>query len=218
MDSINFVKDDFLTILEERKKYLVIKRCMDIFLSLFALIVLFPSLVLVAIIIRLDSKGSIIFKQYRTGMNGRPFLMYKFRSMTENAEAYREGLKFQNIMDGPVFKVKNDPRVTRFGKFLRSTSIDELPQLINILRGEMSIVGPRPLVIYETEKFSDYENKRHIIKPGLTCYWQIQGRSNIYFNEWIELDHKYIKEMSIKNDLIIIFKTIIVVIKRKGAY
>lgn len=202
---------------KERRAFFVVKRIADIVLSLIALIVLAPLLLLIAIMIRLESKGGVIFSQLRTGKDGKKFKMYKFRSMCEGAEEKRDELLEHNEMDAPVFKISKDPRVTRIGRFIRKTSIDELPQLINIIKGEMSIVGPRPLVIYETEEFNEYENQRHMVRPGLTCYWQISGRNNISFNQWIPLDIKYIKEMSTWTDFKIILKTIYVVITGKGA-
>lgn len=204
--------------IKKRRKYLVIKRIYDIIFSLLALILLFPFLMMIAIIIKADSKGTILFKQLRTGKDGKPFIMYKFRSMCANAEQMRDGLLEHNEMDGPVFKIAKDPRVTKFGRFIRRTSVDELPQLYNIIRGEMSIVGPRPLALVETKNFSDYENLRHLIKPGLTCYWQISGRNQLFFKDWIELDIKYIKKMNLVTDAIIILRTIKVVILKKGAY
>ena len=209
---------DLMNHLKKRKKYLVIKRIYDIVFSFLALILLFPFLLMIAMIIKVDSKGTILFKQLRTGKDGKPFLMYKFRSMCENAEQMRDDLLEHNEMDGPVFKIAEDPRVTKFGRFIRRSSIDELPQLYNILRGEMSIVGPRPLAIVETKDFSDYENLRHLIKPGLTCYWQISGRNHLLFKDWIELDIKYINEMNLRTDLMIILRTVVVVIIKKGAY
>ncbi len=209
---------DLMNHLKKRKKYLVIKRIYDIVFSFLALILLFPFLLMIAMIIKVDSKGTILFKQLRTGKDGKPFLMYKFRSMCENAEQMRDDLLEHNEMDGPVFKIAEDPRVTKFGRFIRRSSIDELPQLYNILRGEMSIVGPRPLAIIETKDFSDYENLRHLIKPGLTCYWQISGRNHLFFKDWIELDIKYINEMNLRTDLMIILRTVVVVIIKKGAY
>ena len=184
---------DLMNHLKKRKKYLVIKRIYDIIFSFLALILLFPFLFMIAIIIKVDSKGTILFKQLRTGKDGKPFLMYKFRSMCENAEQMRDDLLEYNEMDGPVFKIAEDPRVTKFGRFIRRSSIDELPQLYNILRGEMSIVGPRPLAIVETKGFSDYENLRHLVKPGLTCYWQISGRNHLFFKNWIEFRYKVYK-------------------------
>lgn len=210
--------DDILDLLKKRRKYLIVKRIYDIIFSLIALILLLPFFLLIAFIIKIDSKGTIFFKQLRTGKDGKPFIMYKFRSMSENAEAMRDDLSEQNEMDGPVFKMQKDPRVTKFGGFIRRSSIDELPQLINILQGHMSIVGPRPLILSETKEFSDYENMRHLVKPGLTCYWQISGRNQLSFRNWMELDIKYLKEMNIRTDFIIILRTIKVVIIKKGAY
>lgn len=210
--------DDLVDHVKKRKKYLVAKRIYDIIFSLLALIILLPFFLLIALIIKIDSKGAIFFKQLRTGKDGKPFVMYKFRSMCVNAETMREDLLEQNEMDGPVFKIQKDPRVTKFGRFMRRTSIDELPQLINILQGHMSIVGPRPLVLLETKDFGDYEHMRHLIKPGLTCYWQISGRNQLSFHKWMELDIKYIKEMNLRIDFMIILRTIIVVIIKKGAY
>ena len=218
MNSQNESFDDLLNHLKKRKKYLVAKRIYDIIFSLLALILLLPFFILIAFIIKIDSKGAIFFKQLRTGKDGKPFVMYKFRSMCVNAEAMRDDLLEQNEMDGPVFKIQKDPRVTKFGRFIRRTSIDELPQLINILQGHMSIVGPRPLVLLETKDFSDYEHMRHLIKPGLTCYWQISGRNKVSFHKWMELDIKYIKEMNLRTDFKIILRTILVVILKKGAY
>lgn len=210
--------EDMEGYLKKRRKYFIIKRGMDVILSIIALLLLAPVFLAIAIAIKMDSKGNVIFSQLRTGKNGKQFIMYKFRSMTENAEAKRKDLIDRNEMDGPVFKISNDPRITKVGKMIRSYSLDELPQLVNILRGEMSIVGPRPLAVYETDQFTDDENVRHVVKPGLTCYWQIGGRNELSFREWIYLDKKYIKEMGIITDLKLILRTIKVVILRKGAY
>lgn len=203
--------------METSNYYLLLKRTFDILLSIFALIILSPLLLGTAIAIRVESPGNVIFSQLRTGKDNKPFKIYKFRSMSQNAEKKRNDLLEQNEMDGPVFKIAEDPRITKVGKFIRKFSIDELPQLINIIKGDMSIVGPRPLVIYETEEFTDYENIRHMIKPGLTCYWQIGGRNDISFEEWMELDLKYIKEMSVWTDIKIILKTFKVVLLGEGA-
>jgi exopolysaccharide biosynthesis polyprenyl glycosylphosphotransferase len=204
--------------LKKKRMYFAIKRVADVVLSLLALIILSPLFLIIAIAIKIDSKGKVIFSQLRTGKGGKTFIMYKFRSMSQGAEAKRKDLLDQNEMDGPVFKISNDPRITKVGRFIRSYSLDELPQLVNILRGDMSIVGPRPLAVYETEKFSEYENKRHLVKPGLTCYWQINGRSKLTFKEWIYLDLKYITEMSLIKDLKLILLTMKAVVLKKGAY
>lgn len=158
-----------------KRVYQVVKRVEDVVLSLFALIVLCIPMLIVALIIWVTSPGaSPIFKQERVGKSGKTFRLWKFRSMIPNAESKLEELKDQNEMDGPVFKIKNDPRITPVGSFIRKTSIDELPQLVNILRGDMSIVGPRPALPKEVEQYGDYERQRLLVRPGLTCYWQTQ--------------------------------------------
>ncbi|HPU63885.1 MAG TPA: sugar transferase [Mobilitalea sp.] len=204
--------------INKHRTYFIIKRIIDVLLSCIALVILSPVFLLTAIAIRLESKGNIIFTQMRTGKDGKVFKMYKFRSMCDGAEQMREKLLSQNEMDGPVFKISNDPRVTKVGRFIRKTSIDELPQLINIIKGDMSIVGPRPLVTYETDQFSDYHNRRHMVRPGLTCYWQISGRNDIPFDEWMALDLKYLEDIGFWTDIKILLKTFIVVVTGKGAY
>ena len=173
----------------------------------------------IAIGIKFTSPGAIFFRQSRAGKNGRPFTMYKFRSMDSDAEMRQAELAAFNQMDGPVFKIEKDPRVTRFGKFLRRTSLDELPQLFNVLRGEMSLVGPRPLPIYEVEQFASTSQRRRLsVKPGLTCLWQISGRNKIKnFDDWVQLDLRYIDNWSLMLDLEILLKTIPVVILGFGA-
>jgi exopolysaccharide biosynthesis polyprenyl glycosylphosphotransferase len=173
----------------------------------------------IAIGIRLTSPGAIFFRQSRAGKNGRPFTMYKFRSMDSDAEMRQAELAAFNQMDGPVFKIEKDPRVTKFGKFLRRTSLDELPQLFNVLKGEMSLVGPRPLPIYEVEQFASTAQRRRLsVKPGLTCLWQISGRNKIKnFDDWVQLDLRYIDNWSLMLDLEILLKTIPVVILGFGA-
>lgn len=202
-------KDKLKTKVENRKGYLVTKRIMDVIFSLVALIVLFPFMLLVSLVIIIDDPGaSPIFTQTRVGRNGKEFKFYKFRSMYADAEAQKAELMNLNEMDGPVFKIKEDPRITRIGKFLRKTSIDELPQLINIIKGEMSIVGPRPALPNETKEYDNYTQARLLITPGLTCYWQIQpNRNDMSFEEWIELDIKYIKERNLLVDFKIILAT-----------
>jgi exopolysaccharide biosynthesis polyprenyl glycosylphosphotransferase len=175
--------------------------------------------VLIAIGIKLTSPGPILFRQSRAGKNGRPFTMYKFRSMESDAEMRQAELAAYNQMEGPVFKIDKDPRVTKFGKFLRRTSLDEFPQLFNVLKGEMSLVGPRPLPIYEVEQFESTAQRRRLsMKPGLTCLWQISGRNKIRsFDEWVQLDLRYIDNWSLLLDLEILFKTVPVVILGFGA-
>lgn len=197
--------------------YRMAKRAFDILMSTIALVVLSPIFLITAIAIYIEDKGSVIFVQDRNGLNGEVFCMYKFRSMCMKAPEMHKELLKMNELDGPAFKLRNDPRVTKVGQFIRKTSIDELPQLVNILKGEMSIVGPRPLPTYETEQCTEYQKQRLLVKPGLTCYWQCSGRNDIPFDEWMELDLKYIQEASFWVDLKIIFKTVEAVIKGNGA-
>lgn len=194
-----------------------IKRLMDIIGSLIGMIVLIPLFIIVAFLIKLESKGPIFFHQKRVGLNGKEFKMYKFRSMVVNAEELLDKLKEKNQMTYPMFKMKDDPRVTRIGRFLRRTSIDEMPQLINVLKGEMSLVGPRPNLVNEVARFNSYHRLKLLIKPGLTCYWQVMGRNSIDFEEWMELDIKYLKERNTWVDLKLIFKTIGVLFGDKNA-
>lgn len=198
--------------------YRFLKRTGDILISLLGLIVLSPVLAVVALLIWLEDRGPVIFTQERNGLNNRIFKMYKFRSMVINAAALRSEMEKYNELDGPAFKIKHDPRITRIGRFIRKTSLDELPQLVNILLGQMSLVGPRPLPTYETAQCNDYQMQRLLVKPGLTCYWQISGRSDITFDEWIEMDLKYIREASALTDLKILFQTARAVLTGKGAY
>lgn len=192
------------------KIYLIVKRITDIVCSLAGLIVLSPILLITAIAIKMDSKGSIFFKQDRVGKDERIFSMYKFRSMVVNAEELKKSLEKANEMSGPMFKMKKDPRITRVGRFIRKTSIDELPQLINVLKGDMSLVGPRPSLPKEVEAFEPWMKERLTVLPGLTCIWQVSGRNNIPFKEWMELDIKYVRERSYLLDLKLIFKTFFV--------
>lgn len=197
----------------------VAKRVLDVAVSFTLLVVLSPLLLLVALAIRWSSPGPVIFRQPRSGLNGRPFTMLKFRSMVCDAEARKEELAGQNEMSGPVFKVTNDPRVTTFGRFLRKYSIDELPQLVNVLRGEMSLVGPRPLPVEEVKKFGDYAHRRRLsVKPGLTCLWQVSGRNNMTdFQDWVRLDLEYIDNWSLWLDIKILIRTVPVVLAGTGA-
>lgn len=196
----------------KRKGYRFIKRAFDVVASLLGLIVLSPVFLIIAIVIFIDDPGPVLFFQERTGLNGRVFRIWKFRSMCKDAASKRFEMESQNELDGPAFKMKNDPRITRAGKFLRRSSLDELPQLVNILKGEMSVVGPRPLPTYEAEKCNDYQKQRLLVKPGLTCYWQCSGRNDIQFDEWIEMDLKYICEAGVYVDIKIICKTFLSVL------
>lgn len=200
-----------------KKAYEYIKRTVDIICSIIGLAILFPILIIISILIKIETKGPVIFSQSRVGKNGVVFKMYKFRSMIVNAEELKEKLMEQNEQTGPMFKIKNDPRITKVGRFIRKTSIDELPQLINILRGDMSIVGPRPSLPEEVKQFESWMMDRLKVKPGLTCYWQISGRNDIDFIEWMKLDLRYIKERNILIDSILIFKTFFVLFGDKNA-
>ncbi|HGG0416868.1 TPA: sugar transferase [Clostridium sporogenes] len=188
--------------------YFVIKKIIDLLGSIIGLILLSPILIITAIAIKLDSKGPVFFIQERVGKNEQAFNMYKFRSMVIDAEERLYKLKDKNEMSGPMFKMKDDPRITKIGRFIRKTSIDELPQLFNVLKGEMSLVGPRPNLPREVIKFTDYQKNKFLAKPGLTCYWQVMGRNNIDFEDWIELDIKYIRKRNTWEDIKLIFKTV----------
>lgn len=202
----------------ESKGYIFIKRTFDLCASIFALIALAPLFLLVSIAIKIeDPKGTVFYHQPRIGKNGKVFICHKFRSMYSNADFIKASLMQSNEMDGPVFKMRNDPRVTRVGKIIRRLSIDELPQLWNIIVNEMSIIGPRPLIVEEELACNSYQRQRELVKPGLSCYWQIEGRNDIMFDEWIELDRKYIREQSVITDLNILIRTFGAVIKGKGA-
>ena len=198
--------------------YRFFKRSLDIVASFLGIIVLSPLFVIVAALIYKEDKGNVIFTQERNGLNNQIFKMYKFRSMITNAPAMRAELGKYNELDGPAFKMKDDPRITKIGAFIRRTSIDELPQLVNVLKGEMSLVGPRPLPTYETAECNAYQLQRLLVKPGITCYWQISGRSDISFEEWIEMDLRYIREAGFWTDIKILLMTVKAVLTGKGAY
>jgi len=190
---------------------------MDINISLFMTICLSPALLVIAVLIKLQSRGPIIYKQTRVGLRGRLFNLYKFRTMVTNAEILRKDLERENEMDGPVFKIKDDPRVTNIGKILRKTGLDELPQLFNILKGEMSLIGPRPPIPSETIQYKRWQLRRLSVKPGLSCFWQIKPeRNNIKFEKWMELDLAYIDNWSLRLDFVILIKTIKTVFQRTG--
>jgi exopolysaccharide biosynthesis polyprenyl glycosylphosphotransferase len=196
---------------------LAIKKIMDISGSVLLIICLSPILLLISILIKLTSKGPVVFKQSRVGLRGRQFSLYKFRTMIVNAEKLKKDLEAENEMDGPVFKIKDDPRVTKIGRFLRKTGLDELPQLFNILKGEMSLIGPRPPLPSETVQYKRWQLRRLSIKPGLSCFWQIKpDRNNIKFEKWMELDLAYIDNWSLRLDFIILLKTIKTVFQRTG--
>ena len=204
--------------LRSHRRYWVLRRAQDIVFSLLALILLAPMALLISLAIVLDSPGDgAIFRQRRVGRDGKLFWLYKFRTMCPDAEEQLNELLSQNQMDGPVFKIKGDPRITRVGRFLRKTSLDELPQLLNVLQGDMSIVGPRPALPREVELYSDYQRQRLYVTPGLSCYWQIAPhRNEMSFDEWVALDMKYIQERSFWVDWKIIFLTVRAMLMKYG--
>jgi exopolysaccharide biosynthesis polyprenyl glycosylphosphotransferase len=197
---------------------LLFKRAFDVLSSGMALLLLSPAFLATAVAVKLDSPGPIFFRQTRVGKNGRPFKMLKFRSMHIDAEARLESLRAQNEASGPVFKMKNDPRVTRVGRFIRRTSLDELPQFLNVFSGEMSIVGPRPPVPAEVKQYQRWQRRRLSVKPGITCTWQVSGRSNISFDQWMKLDLEYIDTWSLWQDIQICFRTVPAVLLSRGAH
>jgi exopolysaccharide biosynthesis polyprenyl glycosylphosphotransferase len=198
---------------------MLFKLALDFFGSLALLVVASPVMVLVALLVKFTSPGPVFFRQQRSGLNGAPFTIFKFRTMTSNAEQLKHELASMNEMSGPVFKVTNDPRVTPVGKWLRKWSLDELPQLFNVVRGEMSLVGPRPLPVDEVKRFNDLAHRRRLsVKPGLTCLWQVKGRNKISdFKEWVRLDLEYIDNWSIWLDLKILLQTLPAVLRTTGA-
>lgn len=198
--------------------YEIFKRIIDIIGAGLGLILLSPIIAIVACAVKFTSKGPVFFSQKRVGKNGELFEMYKFRSMVVNAEELKENLEEQNEMSGPMFKIKDDPRITKVGKFIRKTSIDELPQLWNVLKGDMSLVGPRPSLPKEVEQFDNWMFKRLSVRPGLTCYWQVSGRNNIDFEDWMKLDCRYVDERNLWIDIKLIFKTIFVLFGDKNAH
>ena len=203
---------------DESVFYTCCKRAFDLVVGSFLLVLLLPVLPFIAIMIKLDTRGPVVFKQERVGENGKIFNFFKFRSMVHEAEKNRDGLNGKNEQEGPVFKIKADPRITGVGSFLRRSSLDEIPQIFNVIRGDMSIVGPRPPLLAEVAGYQPWHMKRLTVKPGITCLWQISGRSQIGFNEWMRLDMEYLKTRSFRTDLLIFIKTIPAVIARKGAY
>ena len=207
----------FLTFRNTPDNYLALKLklLIDFLFSLGVIIFLSPFLLLIAFLIKLDG-GPVFFLQKRVGLNGRIFKCFKFRTMVVDAEKMLDSLMSKNEQEGPVFKIKNDPRVTRIGRFLRKTSLDELPQFINVLRGDMAIVGPRPPIPAEVKQYKRWQNRRLSMKPGITCIWQVSGRNNIPFEKWMKLDMQYIDTWSLKLDLIILLKTVKVIFTGDG--
>lgn len=215
LDNIYLLNDNMdIHFIQRSKKYKksasyeIIKRILDIVVSLSALIFLFPLMVILIVLIKIDSRGPVLFSQNRVGKNGKIFKMYKFRSMVVNAEDLLKELKNKNEMSGPMFKIKHDPRVTKIGKFLRKTSLDELPQLVNVLKGDMSLVGPRPNLPNEVMQFDKWMLDKLVVRPGLTCFWQVMGRNSIGFVQWMNLDIEYVEKRNLKLDLILILKTV----------
>jgi exopolysaccharide biosynthesis polyprenyl glycosylphosphotransferase len=213
------VADGYIHYLSVRHKpfQMMMKRAFDLVASFVALALLSPLLFVVAALIKVTSRGPIFFKQERVGLHGRTFHMLKFRSMVANAEELKARLAAQNEQGGPVFKIRRDPRITRVGAFIRKYSVDELPQLINVLRGEMSVVGPRPPIPSEVAKYEAWQRRRLSVRPGLTCVWQVSGRNEISFEEWMYLDMQYIDHWSLAQDFQLILKTVPVVLTGRGA-
>jgi len=195
-----------------------LKRLLDLLILLFATPLVLPIGLLTALAIRIDSPGPVIFRQQRVGKWGRHFTCYKFRSMYIDAEARKEALREKNQADGPIFKIRNDPRMTKMGRIIRKTSIDELPQLLNILKGDMTFVGPRPPLPSEVSEYAYDQRRRLDVVPGLTGLQQVSGRSDLPFERWVELDLEYIGQQNVRNDIIILLKTIPTVLFGKGAY
>jgi lipopolysaccharide/colanic/teichoic acid biosynthesis glycosyltransferase len=194
------------------------KRAMDLAVAGAMLVLLWPLLVTIGLAVKLESPGPAIFRQRRTGLGGKTFEILKFRTMCDNAESQRDTLLHINEQDGPAFKIRHDPRVTRVGAFLRRTSLDELPQLINVLRGEMTLVGPRPLPCRESDGCVGWQRRRLDVTPGLTCIWQVSGRSTVNFDEWVRMDLAYKRRFSLWHDLRILFATIPAVLTQRGAH
>ena len=194
------------------------KRALDVFGAGIGLVLVAPLLALLAAAIKLGSPGPVLFKQLRAGRGGRPFVIYKFRTMVTGAEARQRELSVLNEQDGPAFKIKHDPRVTRLGRLLRMTSLDELPQLFNVLRGDMTLVGPRPLPCHESEACPGWRRRRLEVTPGLTCIWQVRGRSRVSFDEWMRMDLRYAGSRTLSHDLKLLLQTVWAVVRGKGAH
>jgi lipopolysaccharide/colanic/teichoic acid biosynthesis glycosyltransferase len=198
--------------------YRLTKRVIDVAAALFGLLLLAPLFPFIVMMIKLETPGPIFFRQRRVGLRGRVFACYKFRSMTADAERRKEELEHLNEATGAAFKIKDDPRITGVGRFLRRSSLDEFPQLFNVLCGQMSIVGPRPQIPEEVLRYKPEHALRLLVRPGLTCHWQISGRSHIDFEKWMEWDRDYVRQRSLRTDLSILLRTLPAVIERKGAY
>ena len=205
-------------VVERKRTFDILKRFTDIAVASLILLLVLPVMPVIVLLIKLDSPGSVLFRQKRVGKDGREFDFFKFRSMHTGAENVIASLRPLSGVDGPVFKLKQDPRITSTGRFLRRSSLDELPQLLNVLKGDMSVVGPRPNLPSEVSQYLPWQRRRLDVTPGITCYWQIAGRSHIGFQEWMRLDLEYIRSRSLITDIKIMLKTIPAVIARKGAY
>lgn len=213
-----FGETPFLTFANTPSSYamLKLKFIFDFLFALSVILITSPFFIIIAILIKASSKGPVIFKQKRVGLRRREFMVYKFRTMVQNAEELKAKLMEQNEQKGPVFKIKKDPRITKIGAFLRKTSLDELPQFFNVLKGEMSVVGPRPPIPQEVEQYERWQLRRLSMKPGITCIWQVSGRNNISFDDWMRLDLQYIDNWSLSLDFFLILKTIRTVFKGTG--
>ena len=214
----NVLESEEVILYNESNSYLIFKKIMNFIISFIALVTLSPILLIISLIIKIDSEGPVIYKHYRLGKNGKVIGVYKFRTMVKNAdEVFRNFTKEQKEEYEKFFKLENDPRITRVGDFLRKTSLDKLPQILNILKGEMSIIGPRPVVLDEIKKFGNLKNKYLSVLPGLTGWWACNGRSSTTYEERINLEMYYIDNQSLKLDIECFFKTILAVFKRNGA-
>ena len=216
--SSNFNYSDTVKMGQNRRIYFFSKRLLDVSLAIIGGVLLSPLFFVVGLLIKVESKGPIIFSQDRVGQDGNIFKMYKFRSMVEDAEELKSKLIDKNEMDGPMFKMENDPRITKVGSVIRKMSIDELPQLINVIKGDMSLVGPRPSLPSEVLQFDEWMKKRLSVKPGLTCYWQVSGRNNIDFINWMKMDVKYVEESNLLIDIKLIIKTMFLLLGDKNAH
>ena len=217
--SLSFLNQmPFLTFRNTPDNYLALKlkTILDFIFSILILLFLSPLILIISVLIKLEDGGPVFFHQKRTGLNRRQFYCYKFRTMVVNAESLQKALSDKNEQVGPIFKIKNDPRITKIGKFLRKTSLDELPQFLNVIRGEMSVVGPRPPIPSEVKQYERWQQRRLSMKPGITCIWQVSGRNNIPFEQWMKMDMQYIDTWSLKLDIIIMLKTIKVVLMGEG--
>jgi len=218
MNASNVWPMDGTTVVRDWFSYSMLKRALDIVVSALVLIATLPLWVVIAIAIKLESRGPVFFCQERVGLNGRHFCCLKFRTMQVDAEARLEEMRRRGEVEGMVFKIRHDPRVTRVGNVLRHTSLDELPQLLNVFKGEMTLVGPRPLIPSQIERFAPADLVRLRVKPGLTCLWVVRGRSDGTFETWMAADREYVSRRSTLLDLVIIFQTIFIVATGRGAY